>query len=243
MTRKSVRHATPFPKTFCPKDARPGATTGWKIAAHPEVGLRVLVAPQEADLKGALRIVVPVDLPEADSKIVVPVDLHEAALRIVDRVDLPEAASKIVVPVDLLAGASKIVDLAGLLAGDSRIVVPVDLHAGDLEADQAAHPGVDLRAGLKIVAPVAPLAAGLEADQVAPPEVDLRVDSKIVVRAPDFRRGLTTVQWTILVSGAGVEAAHPRQIPLPGKKGRISARVGSPRFAASLPRTMKPKDN
>ena len=226
MTRKSVRLATPFPKTFCPKDAHPGATTGWKIADLPEVGLRVLVAPQEADLKGALRIVVLADLPAADSKIV-------------DLVDLPAADSRIVDLVDLLAADLKIVDLADLPADASRIVVPVDLLAGDLEADPVDLPAVDLRAGLKIVAPVAPLAADLEADQVAHPEVD----SKIVVRAPDFRRGLTTVQWTILVSGAGVEAAHPRQIPLPGKKGRISARVGSPRFAASLPRTMKPKDN
>ena len=197
------------------------------------------MAPQEADLKGALRIVVLV-APHADAlKIVDPVDLLADASRIVVPVGLPADDSRIVDLVDPLADASKIVDLVDPLADASKIVDLVDLLAGDLGADQAAHPEVDLRAGLRIVAPVDLPEGDLEAAQVAHPEVGL----KIVVRAPDFRKGLTTVQWTILVSGAGVEAAHPRQIPLPGKKGRISARVGNPRFAASLPRTMKPKDN
>jgi hypothetical protein len=131
-----------------------------------------------------------------------------------------------------------------------------------------AHPEADPKAGLGIEAPVDLQGEGLRAQvvhQEADPRVDLRIvaraallvdDLRIVARAVPLvdglrivdqgqvsRRALKTAQWRILDLAAVEEVAHLRQIHLPVKRGRISARVESLRFDASLPRTKKPKDN
>jgi hypothetical protein len=106
----------------------------------------------------------------------------------------------------------------------------------DLRIVARADPLVD---GLRIVAQADHPVVGLVVARAVPLVDGLR----IVDQGQVSRRALKTAQWRILDLAAVEEVAHLRQIHLPVKRGRISARVESLRFDASLPRTKKPKDN
>lgn len=199
----------------------------------PVEGSRALV-----DLPGeGLRIVAPVGLPGVVARdglrIVVnlvtvaradhPVEGSVADLA--DLADHPGVDSRV-----LAAPLRDALKIAVNLVIAARADHPVDDSVGDL---------VDLPVEDSAVDPADHLGEDLVAVLVAHPAEGLKTGAP----APDSRRGLKKAPWTTLASADGEEVAHPRLILLPVKRGRISARAESPRFGASLPRTMKPKDN
>jgi hypothetical protein len=201
----------------------------------PEEGLRALVAHPEADLRADSKIVAQAVLLVADSKIVAQAALLADGLKIVVLVVLLVDGLRIVALVVLLADGLRIVVLVVLLVDGLRIVAQaVPLAVGLKIVVLAALP-----AGGLVVVRAVPLVDGLVAALAAHPVDGLR----IVDQGQVSRTVLKTAPWRILDLAAVEEAAHPRQIHLPVKRGRISARVESPHFGVNLQKMMKPKDN